>query len=115
MGGGGVTWKFLQRSESRCLVPYTCSSQLKSAWPWDCVHLCLVFSIPPRTENYLCSDVNGDIWLTAKLLYACKPPPFYTVDFKESCDAEVFHKFGIRKPNITLDNATAIYCHLISC
>ena len=41
------------------------------------------------TENYLCTDLDGEVWLTAKLLYASKPPPFYTRDFKESCDAEV--------------------------
>ena len=59
-------------------------------------------------KNYLCSDVDGDICRTAKLLYACKHPPFYTVHFKETSDAEMLCKFGIRKPSIGLDNATAI-------
>ena len=27
------------------------------------------------TENYLCTDLDGEVWLTAKLLYASKPPP----------------------------------------
>lgn len=66
------------------------------------------------TENYLCTDLDGEVWLTAKLLYASKPPPFYTRDFKESCDAEVLSRFGLRQSDITLDNADDIYLHLVS-
>jgi len=58
--------------------------------------------------------VDGEVWLTAKLLYSCKPPPFYTDEFKESCDAEVFSTFGIRQSDITLDIADDIYLHLVS-
>jgi len=35
------------------------------------------------TENYLCTDMD-DVLLTAKVLYSCKPPPFYTDDFKRA-------------------------------
>ena len=66
------------------------------------------------TENYLCTDLDGEVWLTAKLLYASKPPPFYTRDCKESCDAEVLSRFGLRQFDITLDNADDIYLHLVS-
>lgn len=63
------------------------------------------------TENYLCTDLDGEVRLTAKLLYASKPPPFSTSDFKETCDAEVLSKFGLRQFDITLDNADL---HLVS-
>ena len=67
-----------------------------------------------ETENYLCTDLDEEVWLTAKLLYASKPLPFYTCDFKESCDTEVLSRFGLRQSDITLDNADDIYLHLVS-
>ena len=62
----------------------------------------------------MCTDLDGEVWLTAKLLYASKPPPFYTSDFKETCDAEVLSTFRLRQFDITFDIADDVTFTLLA-
>ena len=55
---------------------------------FDCIGIYYfpnLFSIPGGSD-YLLQDIDGAVWLAAKVQFSAKPPPLYSVEIKQKCD-----------------------------
>jgi hypothetical protein len=66
------------------------------------------------SSNYLCSDIDGGIWLYTYVAYVESPPAFYPLTFKNRADQELLTHFGISQSQIMIDNVESVFRHLVS-
>ena len=74
-----------------------------------------LFSIPGG-HDYLLKDIDGAVWLAAKVQFSAKPPPppLYSVEIKQKFDISLRSYLPIRQLDICLSNMPVIYHYLVA-
>lgn len=57
--------------------------------------------------------LDADLWLHAMIHESCKPPDFYSAEFKHTCDDLLFELMGMTQASITADNGREVYITLL--
>ena len=66
------------------------------------------------SSDYLCTDIDGGVWLCAYASYAESPVDLYPATFKDAADHCLLADFGMVQSQTTVDNVEFVFRHLVS-